>query len=67
MFGIIELVRSHDPWTPMAGFNGTSDEMKAVARSLREQGLFTMYHWNGIHTNPPLTASARRSSPRASR
>lgn len=54
LFGIIELVRSHDPWTPLAGYNGTSDEMKTVARSLREQGLFTMFHWNGIHTNPPL-------------
>jgi taurine--2-oxoglutarate transaminase len=54
LFGIIELVRSHDPWTPLAGFNGTSDEMKAVQRSLRAQGLFTMYHDNGIHTNPPL-------------
>ncbi|MFM2105940.1 MAG: 4-aminobutyrate aminotransferase GabT [Chloroflexota bacterium] len=54
LFGIIELVRSRDPWTPLAGFNGTSDEMKAVQKSLREQGLFTMYQWNGIHTNPPL-------------
>jgi taurine--2-oxoglutarate transaminase len=54
LFGIVELVRSHDPWTPLAGFNGTSDEMKAVQKSLREQGLFTMYHDNGIHTNPPL-------------
>jgi taurine--2-oxoglutarate transaminase len=54
LFGIIELVRSHDPWTPLAGFNGTSDEMKAVQKSLRDQGLFTMYHDNGIHTNPPL-------------
>jgi taurine--2-oxoglutarate transaminase len=54
LFGIIELVRSHDPWTPLTGFNGSSDEMKAVQRSLREQGLFTMFHDNGIHTNPPL-------------
>ena len=54
LFGIIELVRSHEPWTPLASFNGTSDEMKAVAKSLRDQGLFTMFHWNGIHTNPPL-------------
>ncbi len=54
LFGIIDLVRSHDPWTPLAGYNETSAEMKAVARSLREQGLFTMFHWNAIHTNPPL-------------
>jgi taurine--2-oxoglutarate transaminase len=55
LFGILELVRSHDPWTPMSSFNATSDEMKAVQASLREQGLYTMYQWNGIHTNPPLT------------
>lgn len=55
LFGIMELVRSHNPWTPLAGFNGTSDEMKAIQKSLREQGLFTMYQWNGIHTNPPLS------------
>jgi taurine--2-oxoglutarate transaminase len=60
LFGIIELVRSHDPWTPLAGFNGTSDEMKAVQRSLRDQGLFTMYHDNGIHTNPPLCVTAEQ-------
>ncbi len=55
MFGMIELVRSRDPWVPMAGYNGSSDEMKAIQKSLREQGLYTMYQWNGIHTNPPLT------------
>ena len=30
LFGILDLVRSRDPWTPMTPFNGTSDEMKAV-------------------------------------
>jgi taurine--2-oxoglutarate transaminase len=54
LFGMIELVRSRDPYTPMTGYNGTSDEMKAVQASIREQGMFTMYQWNGIHTNPPL-------------
>jgi len=54
LFGIMELVRSHNPWTPLTAFNGTSDEMKAIQKSLREQGLFTMYQCNGIHTNPPL-------------
>ena len=54
LFGIIELVRSHDPWTPMTPFNGTSDEMKAVGGYLREHGLYTMISNNGIHTNPPL-------------
>lgn len=54
LFGIIELVRSHDPYVPMTGFNGTSDEMKGVGKHLRENGLYTMVVNNAIHTNPPL-------------
>ena len=55
LFGMIDLVRSRDPYEPMAPYNGTSDEMKAVAKYLRDNGLYTMLRWNGIHTNPPLT------------
>ena len=54
LFGIIDLVRSRDPWTPLTPFNGTSDEMKAIARFLRDNGLYTMTPNNSIHTNPPL-------------
>jgi len=54
LFGMIDLVRSRDPFEPMAPYNGTSDEMKAVAKHLRDNGLYTMLRWNGIHTNPPL-------------
>jgi taurine--2-oxoglutarate transaminase len=54
LFGIIDLVRSQDPWTPLTPFNGTSDEMKAIGRFLRENGLYTMIANNSIHTNPPL-------------
>ncbi len=54
LFGIIELARSRDPFVPMTGFNGTSDEMKAVGKHLRDNGLYTMVVNNGIHTNPPL-------------
>jgi taurine--2-oxoglutarate transaminase len=54
LFGILDLVRSHDPWTPLTPFNGTSDEMKAVGKYLREHGLYTMVSNNSIHTNPPL-------------
>ena len=39
---------------PMAPFNGSSDEMKAIGKFLDEHGLFTMVRWNGIMTNPPL-------------
>ena len=55
LFGMIDVVRSRDPFEPMAPYNGTSDEMKAIAAYLRQHGLYTMLRWNGIHTNPPLT------------
>jgi taurine---2-oxoglutarate transaminase len=54
LFGILDLVRSRDPFTPMTPFNGTSDEMKAIGKALREQGVYTMIANNSIHTNPPL-------------
>jgi taurine---2-oxoglutarate transaminase len=54
LFGILDLVRSRDPWTPLTPFNGTSDEMKAIGKALREAGLYTMIANNSIHTNPPL-------------
>jgi taurine--2-oxoglutarate transaminase len=54
LFGILDLVRSHDPWTPLTPFNGTSDEMNAVGKYLREHGVYTMIANNSIHTNPPL-------------
>jgi taurine--2-oxoglutarate transaminase len=57
LFGMIDVVRSRSPYEPMAPYNGTSDEMKAIDRFVRDNGLFTMFRWNGIHTNPPLTIS----------
>ncbi len=54
LFGILDLVRSQDPWTPITPFNGTSDEMKAIGKFFRENGLYTMISNNSIHTNPPL-------------
>ncbi|MFL5775954.1 MAG: aminotransferase class III-fold pyridoxal phosphate-dependent enzyme, partial [Chloroflexota bacterium] len=54
LFGILDLVRSHNPWTPLTPFNGTSDEMKAIGRFFRENRLYTMIANNSIHTNPPL-------------
>ncbi len=54
LFGILDLVRSRDPWTPITPFNGTSDEMKAIGKFFRENGLYTMIANNSIHTNPPL-------------
>jgi taurine--2-oxoglutarate transaminase len=57
LFGIIELARQHDPYTPMTPFNGTSDEMTAIGRHLRDHGLYTMISGSSIHTNPPLCIS----------
>jgi taurine--2-oxoglutarate transaminase len=54
LFGILDLVRSHDPWTPMTPFNGTSDEMKAIGGFMRQHGVYVMIANNSIHTNPPL-------------
>jgi taurine--2-oxoglutarate transaminase len=57
LFGIFDLVRSRDPWTPLAGYNGTSDEMAALGRHFRQEGLYTFVRWNNFFTNPPLTIS----------
>jgi taurine--2-oxoglutarate transaminase len=54
LFGILELVRDRATMEPMAPFNGTSDEMKAISAFLNDRGLFTMVRMNGIMTNPPL-------------
>jgi taurine--2-oxoglutarate transaminase len=54
LFGIIELVRSQKTRQPMAPFNGTSEEMGALGKFFREQGLYTIVRWNSFYTNPPL-------------
>ncbi|HEX7879821.1 MAG TPA: aminotransferase class III-fold pyridoxal phosphate-dependent enzyme [Candidatus Eisenbacteria bacterium] len=55
LFGIVELVRSRNPYTPMAPFNGTAPEMAALGKHFRESGLYTLVRWNSFYTNPPLT------------
>ncbi len=55
LFGILELVRDRATYEPMAPYNGTSDEMKAVHKHLKDHGLYTFVRWNTIMTNPPLT------------
>jgi taurine---2-oxoglutarate transaminase len=57
LFGIVELVRDRDTMEPMAPFNGTSDEMTALGRHFREEGLYTLVRWNYFFTNPPLVIS----------
>jgi taurine--2-oxoglutarate transaminase len=54
LFGAIELVRDRKMLEPMAPFNGTSPEMKAIGQALLDAGMFTFVRWNTIMTNPPL-------------
>ena len=54
LFGIVELVRDRAKQTPMAPFNGTSDEMVALSKFFRQEGLYTFVRWHTFFTNPPL-------------
>jgi taurine--2-oxoglutarate transaminase len=54
LFGIVELVRDRKTMEPMAPFNGTSEEMAALGRFFRQEGLYTMVRWNSFYSNPPL-------------
>jgi taurine--2-oxoglutarate transaminase len=54
LFGLIELVRDRSTKIPMAPFNGTSDEMVALGKHFRQEGLYTFVRWNTFFTNPPL-------------
>jgi taurine--2-oxoglutarate transaminase len=54
LFGIFELIRDRETRQPMAPFNGTSEEMIALGRFFRENGLYTFVRWNTFFTNPPL-------------
>jgi taurine--2-oxoglutarate transaminase len=38
----------------MAPYNGASEEMAALGRFFREEGLYTFVRWNTFFTNPPL-------------
>ena len=54
LFGIVELIRDRKTRQPMAPFNGTSEEMVALGKFFRENGLYTLVRWNTFYTNPPL-------------
>ena len=55
LFGLFELVRDNAKKTPLAPFNGTSDEMVALGKFFRQEGLYTFVRWNTFFTNPPLS------------
>ena len=59
LFGVVELVRNCRTREPMAPFNGSSEEMAALGRFFREQGLYTFVRWNTFFTNPPLCITER--------
>jgi len=54
LFGIVELIRNRRTKEPMAPFNGTSEEMQALGKFFRQEGLYTFVRWNVFFTNPPL-------------
>jgi taurine--2-oxoglutarate transaminase len=54
LFGIAELVRDARTKKPMAPFGGSSDEMVALGRFFRQEGLYALVRWNAFYTNPPL-------------
>jgi taurine---2-oxoglutarate transaminase len=54
LFGALELVRDRQTMEPLAPFNGTSPEMKAINQAMLDAGLYTFVRWNTIMTNPPL-------------
>jgi taurine--2-oxoglutarate transaminase len=54
LFGVVELIRDRKSRQAMAPFNGTSEEMSALGKFFRENGLYTFVRWNTFFTNPPL-------------
>jgi len=54
LFGLVELVRNRQTKEPLAPFNGSSEEMAALGRFFRQEGLYTFVRWNTFFTNPPL-------------
>jgi len=54
LFGLVELVRDKAKRVPLAPFNGTSEEMAALGKFFRQEGLYTFVRWNTFFTNPPL-------------
>jgi taurine--2-oxoglutarate transaminase len=55
LFGVVELIRDRARRTPMAPFNGTSEEMLELSRFFRAEGLYTFFRWNMFFTCPPLS------------
>jgi taurine---2-oxoglutarate transaminase len=54
LFGIVELVKDRASMEPLAPFNGSSDQMNALRKIFRDEGLYTFVRMNYFFTNPPL-------------
>jgi taurine--2-oxoglutarate transaminase len=57
LFGVVELIRNRRTREPMAEFNASAPEMRALGEFFRKEGLFTFIRWNYFFTNPPLCIS----------
>ncbi len=57
LFGVIELVRDRKTKEPIAPWNGSSPEMKAIDRFISDRGVFLYTHWHTILIIPPLIIS----------
>ena len=60
LFGVVELIRDGKPRTPMAPFNGTSNEMTALSHFFRKEGLYTFFRWDTFFTNPTLMITEKQ-------
>jgi taurine--2-oxoglutarate transaminase len=57
LLGCIELVRNRVTKEPFAQFNASTSDMQImneVAKSLKDQGMYTFVRWNYIFIAPPL-------------
>lgn len=54
LFGVIELVRNRATREPMAPWDSTSAEMKALKEYCLQHGLFVDIHWHTVLIVPPL-------------
>lgn len=57
LFGVIEVVRNRATKEPMAPFNETSSEMKAIHHYILDNNVFLYVHWHTILIIPPLIIS----------
>lgn len=53
LFGTVEL-RKNAHNEPLAAYNTSHPAMGKFAKTLQDNGLFTMTRWNAFMTNPPL-------------